>query len=148
MALIMIKCAQPSISDIREAIEYSRKDVYCSEEITEKNIANNPWVITMRGPDNSLGAIVGLDIIHKGVAYGWAVTTQNLRCFPLAYTKKMEVVVEEAMNYFELHRLQILVKCRSDLIKWAEHLGFSIEGKMLQYGVDRSDYYIMGRIRE
>jgi len=144
----MIKTTMATPSDIAEAIEYSKKDVYCSEQLEASDICKHPWVIALRGPDGILGAVLGLDIIHKGVATGWAVTTQGLRAFPLAYTRKVQDIIAEVFAHFELHRLQIIVKCRADLLKWAEHLGFLIEGKMVNFGTDKSDYYIMGRTLE
>lgn len=141
----MIRVTMATPSDIAEAVEYSKKDVYCSEQLEASDICKHPWVISLRGPDGVLGAVMGLDIIHTGVATGWAVTTQGLRAFPLAYTRKVQDIVLEVLGHFNLHRLQIIVKCRADLVKWAEHLGFVIEGKMIGFGTDKSDYYIMGR---
>lgn len=135
-----------SVDDIHEAIKNSRQDIYCSESVVAANLESSPLVIALRGPDGSLGAILGIDIVHRGVATGWAITTEDIKKYPIQYTKKVQLIVEEAWMHFQLHRIQITVKCRVDLLKWAQFFGFFIEGTMYNFGIDKSDYYLMGRI--
>jgi hypothetical protein len=142
----LINIHRASVEDIHEAIENSRMDVYCSEALIAEALNSSPLVIALRGPDGSLGMILGVDIVHRGVATGWAVTTDSIKKYPIQYTKKVELIVNEAYAHFQLHRIQITVKCRVDLLKWAQHLGFFIEGTMYNFGTDKSDYYLMGRI--
>lgn len=142
----MISITAATVADIKEAIEISRKNVYCSEELSLTNIMGHPWVISLKDIDGKLGAILGIDLIRPGVGEGWAVTTDNLLIHPIAYTKKVIGIIDEVFSHFELHRLQISVKCESSLVRWAQTLGFIEEGRMIAYGKDKSDYFIMGRV--
>jgi len=143
----MIKATPSTISDIEEAIKLSRDEVYCSEQLDPTEISKHPWCISLKDTDGNLGAILGLDIIRPGVAEGWAVTTTYLVIHPVAYTRKIIYIINEVFPNFNLHRLHIFVKCDSFLVEWAKTLGFTLEGKLVAYGKDRSDYYIMGRVR-
>jgi len=143
----MINLSVPTLADIEQAVNLSRKEVYCSEVLSVKDIASFPWCISLKDNEDRLGAIVGLSILRQGVALGWAITTDHLVEKPIAYTRRMLDIIEEVYVHFKLHRLQIYVKCKSDLVRWAEVLGFEIEGCMKSFGIDRSDYYIMGRVR-
>lgn len=142
----MINVTPPTIADIEEAVKISRQDVYCSEVLSVTNIAANPWCVSLKDNEGNLGAIVGLSILRKGVALGWAVTTNHLLEKPIAYTRRMLDIIREVYAWFNIHRLQIYVKCRSDLVRWAQVLGFEIEGRMKSFGTDKSDYFIMGRV--
>lgn len=142
----MINVTVPTVADIEEAVGISRTDVYCSEVLSVKNIASEPWCVSLKDNEGKLGAIVGLSILRKGVALGWAVTTSNITEKPIAYTRRMLDIIREVYAHFNIHRLQIYVKCRSDLVRWAQVLGFEIEGRMKSFGTDKSDYYIMGRV--
>lgn len=45
-----------------------------------------------------------------------------------------------------LHRLQITVRCEDmRAVRWARAIGFTIDGMMMRYGPDGSDYYLMSR---
>ena len=142
----MINMTAPTIADALEAVEYSRKSVYCSEEITAKTILDHPWNVSLKDSEGKLGVITGLTLIRPGVAEGWAVTTENLLKHPVAYTRQMRIIVREVFTQFRLHRLQIHVKCEASLIKWAIALGFTVEGTLKSFGKNKEDYYIVGRI--
>lgn len=143
----MINVTAATNEDIKLAVYKKKEDVYFSQKVEYDSIKNHPFSISMHDKNGELGLVAGLDIFHPGVAEGWAIITPNISKYPIAYTKKMIKVVDTTMEHFDLHRLQIIVKCRGDLVKWAISLGFEIEGTMKKFGKDKSDYYIMGRIR-
>ena len=141
----MINMTASTIADALEAVDLSRKAVYCSEEITVKSIMDHPWNICLKDSEGQLGIIAVLTILRPGVAEGWAVTTENLLKHPIAYTRQMHTIVREVFVQFRLHRLQIHVKCEASLVRWATALGFTIEGTLKSFGKNKEDYFIMGR---
>ena len=56
-------------------------------------------------------------------------------------------VLESSYSKHSLHRIETVVRVGFDAgVRWAEMLGFSLEGRMSRYGPDRSDYLLYARL--
>lgn len=145
MGLLMLKLTITTLDDIKEALSNLKDTVYASESLHAENIICSEYLISLSGPDFSLGVVVGLDLIHSGVAEAWAITTKNIYKHPIAYTRVVKKLIEDFAEKLNLHRVQIRVKIEKELLGWADALGFYIEGIMVGYGKNKEDYYLMAR---
>lgn len=103
---------------------------------------------TVLDKDNVPLAIFGDNQINPKVVQLWAVISEDIKRYPIAFHKLvLRSLSEYLINSLE-HRLQMTV--REDFpaaIKWAKALGFHCEGRLKQYGVDGSDYLLFARVK-
>lgn len=91
-------------------------------------------------------AVFGCVFLWKGVAEAWSLFTEESRRYPIAMTKGAISFFDSCQILFNLHRIQITVKCDdSRAVSWAKYLRFTEEGKMKAYSADKEDTYIMRR---
>jgi len=91
-------------------------------------------------------AVFGCVFLWKGVAEAWSLFTQESRRYPIAMTKGAFAFFDSCQILFNLHRLQITVKCSDQrAVAWARHLRFAEEGTMIAYSADKDDTYMMRR---
>ena len=92
-------------------------------------------------------AMFGCIVLWTGVAEIWSIISDDARRYPKQLTivaKSFSDIVAQSLS---LHRLQLTV--RSDeprALRWAEYLGFEIEGLMKKYSPDGADTYILARV--
>jgi len=92
-------------------------------------------------------AMFGCIMLWTGVAEMWSIISDDARRYPKQLTivaKSFSDIVAQSLS---LHRLQLTV--RSDeprALRWAEYLGFEIEGLMKKYSPDSVDTYILARV--
>jgi hypothetical protein len=141
----MIKITSTTIYDVEEICRNLKSGTYSAECIIGKNAINSEYKVTISDRFFNLGLIVGMDIIHPGVAEAWALVTNKIYEKPIGYTKAVKGMIELFAKDFNLHRMQIRVKIDPGLLKWADTLGFYIEGIMIGYGINKEDYYLMAR---
>jgi hypothetical protein len=91
-------------------------------------------------------ALFGCILMWHGVAELWALLSKDTFKRPLALSKCALTFADICEISLKLHRLQIHVKSSNErAVKWGEFLGFSIEGKLIQFTQDKQDCYIMSR---
>ena len=91
-------------------------------------------------------AVFGAVFLWQGVAEAWSLFTQESRRYPIAMTKGAIAFFDICEILFNLHRLQITVKCSDRrAVSWAKYLGFVNEGVMKAYSADKDDTYMMRR---
>jgi hypothetical protein len=91
-------------------------------------------------------AVFGIVFLWKGVGEAWSLFTQESRRYPIAMTKGAFAFFDSCQILFNLHRLQITVKCTDKrAVSWAKHLGFVKEGTMIAYSADKDNTYMMRR---
>jgi len=91
-------------------------------------------------------AVFGLMFHWKGVGEAWSVFDEESRRYPIAMTKGAITFFDSCQILFNLHRIQITVKCNDErAVKWAKSLHFVEEGVMVKYSADQEDTYIMRR---
>ena len=92
-------------------------------------------------------AMFGLVFFWKGMGEAWSLFTEESRRYPIAMTKGANAFFDSCQILFNLHRIQITVKCNDKrAVSWAKYLNFTEEGKMIAYSADKEDTYIMRRI--
>jgi len=92
-------------------------------------------------------AVFGVMFHWKGVGEAWSMFTQESRRYPIAMTKGAFAFFDSCQILFNLHRIQITVKCNDHrAVRWAKSLGFIEEGTMKEYSADKEDTYIMRRL--
>ena len=91
-------------------------------------------------------AVVGSVKLWNGVEEMWLHVEERMRNFPVYMTKAAIEYIDFTVIAGNLHRLQITVRC-ADMraVRWARCIGFTIDGMMMRYGPDGSDYYLMSR---
>lgn len=97
--------------------------------------------------DNEILGCVGGHELWRGVAEVWAWLSDLVRKYPVEFTKKIRNCLDFHQEKLGLHRYQMYVRASErDAIRWAKLLGFSPEGVMHKYGIDGSNYLMMGRV--
>lgn len=82
-----------------------------------------------------------------GVGAIWACVSEEAYKYPLALTKNVKAFIERNAQDLGYWRLDFTVRCDYPKgVKWARLLGFDIEATLKQFGLDKSDYYIMTRL--
>jgi hypothetical protein len=83
----------------------------------------------------------------SGVGEVWIAVSENLRRRPLLLVKETLRVMDMLNTRSGFHRLQLHIPSTdTGLKRWAESLGFTFEGRMLQYGPDKRDHDLYARI--
>lgn len=91
-------------------------------------------------------AVFGLMFHWQGVGEAWSVLTEESRRYPIAMTKGAISFFDSCQILFNLHRIQITVKCIDKrAVRWAKALNFTEEGVMKEYSADKEDTYMMRR---
>lgn len=86
-------------------------------------------------------ACAGMIILWPHVAESWALTSESVARFPIAFHKAAKWAIEKAMFDNELFRLQVTIpETHIKSCKWIERLGFKNESTMPMYGTDGSTY--------
>jgi len=92
-------------------------------------------------------AVFGCVFLWKGVGEAWSLFTKESRRYPIAMTKGAIAFFDSCQILFDLHRIQITVKCHDKrAVSWAKYLNFTEEGIMQAYSADKEDTYMMRRI--
>lgn len=92
-------------------------------------------------------AVFGCVFLWKGVAEAWSLFNEESRRYPIAMTKGAIAFFDSCQILFNLHRIQITVKCDDKrAVLWAKYLNFVSEGTMIDYSADKEDTYIMRRM--
>lgn len=95
-----------------------------------------------------IGCLIGVYILWPGVASCWAITCNSLSSSYIGYTRRLKRFIQACENLYGTHRTEIYVKTTLlHAVRWAKVLGFEIESIMKQYGYDKTDYYMMRRLR-
>jgi hypothetical protein len=90
----------------------------------------------------------GVAILGPGVGEAWALISKHLPDHPLSVYKGVKRVLEAIIDKQHLHRVQAVVKEDDQTsVRWIERLRFVREGILRQFGPDKTDYVIYGRIR-
>lgn len=93
-------------------------------------------------------AIFGSNNINTKVVQLWAVISDEVKRYPIAFHKLVLLLLPEYLNNSTEHRFQMTI--REDFkaaAKWAESLGFECEGNLKMYGVDGSNYLLYARVK-
>lgn len=92
-------------------------------------------------------AIVGHSELWRGVAEVWSVTSDDIIPVRFSFQKLilgMLDTFQEGRNYT---RVQFTVReGYAPAQRWAESLGFELEGTLVKYGPDGADHYMYARI--
>jgi len=125
---------------------------YGSESITLEDRKRFVMAQSERGPgvtafvDNEPVAMFGCVFLWNGVGEAWSLFSEEARRYPIAMTKGGFAFFDSCEILFNLHRIQITVKCSDErAVRWAKMLRFVEEGRMLAYSADKEDTYIMRR---
>ena len=96
--------------------------------------------------NNNPVAIFGCVFLWNGVGEAWSLITKESRRYPIAMTKGANAFFDSCQILFNLHRIQITVKCEDKrAVSWAKFLHFKSEGVMKAYSADKKDTYMMRR---
>lgn len=90
---------------------------------------------------------VGGHILWRGVAEVWAWLGDAIKKYPVEFTKKIINCLDFHKERLDIHRYQLYVReGEVQAERWARVLGFKTEGIMQKYGMDGTNYIMMGRV--
>ena len=91
-------------------------------------------------------AMFGCVFLWQGVGEAWSLFAEQARRYPVAMTKGAMSFFDSCQILFNLHRIQITVKCDDKrAVRWAQSLQFVEEGVMQKYSADQDNTYMMRR---
>ena len=97
--------------------------------------------------NNKPVAMFGCVFLWSGVGEAWSLFAQESRRYPIAMTKGAIAFFDSCQILFNLHRIQITVKCDDKrAVSWAKYLNFTEEGVMRAYSADKDDTFMMRRL--
>jgi hypothetical protein len=89
----------------------------------------------------------GFAMLWPGVCDSWMLISKHIKRYPLSVYKTVSTKMKCVIENYKLYRIQTLIQ-EGDMtaINWIERLGFTREGVMRQFGPDRQNYLMYGRI--
>ena len=97
--------------------------------------------------DNRIVLSGGIHPIWDGVAEGWVISSKRIYENRIKASRLIRKRTDLLCAANKIWRLQTSVKANFKMgIRFAEFLGFEIEGLMRGYGPDKSDYYRMAKV--
>lgn len=89
---------------------------------------------------NEVVAVMGLVVLHDGVAGVWAVISDNARGHGIAVTRFAKKLLKRWIYVYVLHRIQAMVRVDKDEYKrWIQLIGFEYESTMRKVSPDKRD---------
>lgn len=102
---------------------------------------------TMLNDDRKPIASAGMAIIWRGVADGWAFTSNEIIDYRFAFHRAFVELLDMTQKLNSIRRIQTVVHEGNDAsFRWLNRLGFENEGIMKSYGPDGANYYRLARI--
>jgi len=98
--------------------------------------------------DNEILAVGGVVFYKPDFGEAWIACTRLIDMYPMAAFRAVKRLLDNLFDELGLNRLQATANC--DRLKaqvFVEHLGFQREGRLRNYGPNKSDYYMYSRIR-
>ena len=132
-----IEAREFQASDVHSLINHSR-DVVFNPEMVESDESSMALTLTK---DGEVLASMGAIILWEHVAEGWAILSQAGIMSPVAVTRFARQFIYEGMISLNLHRLQSVCDDRFPAhARWAQAIGFGIEGEMPLYTPDGATF--------
>ena len=107
-----------------------------------------------RGPswslehDGDIVACAGVLVLEPGRGDAWALTSELVHRYPLAFHRRVKWCLADIMSNFNLHRIQCVCDCEhATSLKWLNRLGFTPEGRLRQFTGDGRDVFILAKLR-
>jgi hypothetical protein len=126
-----------------------KPEVYPNPVDTKESFARavgKNLVYTFRSEDG-IGAIIAAIEIYPNVVELYALTSHEMENKPLQYHRAIRSMLKLLVEAMKLVRAQTFVRADYDKgVKFMRTLGFEPEGRLRCYGIDRKNYYIMGRV--
>jgi len=146
----MIKVWRSTPDDIIEAIE-DALPVYAGDKGLYEGMSNaleRGRLYTIGKADGTVLGVIGGVLIWQGVASVGAILTNQIQGSPISVVRVTKRIIETVMRDHKIHRMEMAVRCGYPVgQRWAEGLGFQAEGILRQYGEDRADYTMYGKVK-
>lgn len=89
----------------------------------------------------------GVAIMWPGVGESWMIVSKYIKKYPLSVYKSVSQIMNGIIKQMQLYRIQTVIKEDDDVaIVWIERLGYTREGVLRQFGPDKQNYLMYGRI--
>jgi len=109
--------------------------------------ASSANAITVRKEGVTLG-IWGSNVIWPGLEEAWFIVDEACRAYPKSMTRVAKMWLADRFDSHGAHRVQITTrKTDKRAYNWAKVLGFQPEGVLTNFGWDKSDYYMMAKVK-
>lgn len=138
---------------------YSGMDLREHDRIT---IESYPWVKeaidVAIDTGHAYGCLVGdndeligfgiVELVATGIAQIMIITSKLVEKYPITMVKVCRAMIELIFQHYKLHRLQAFVQTDYKVAsRFAEHVGFELEGCMKMFTVDKKDTYLYAIVR-
>ena len=92
-------------------------------------------------------ACFGFAQLVPGVFEAWCMGSKLFDKHPVAATRTAKFVIDQGAKFLAAHRMQVTVRAENKVANnWASVLQFKLEGCMKQFGHDKTDYMLYGKI--
>ena len=97
--------------------------------------------VTLYNPDRMPVAAVGLMVVMRGTAEVWVLTSKSITDIPKTLIKTSRWALEEGCKRYSIYRVQASIdKDQVVRRRFAEFMGFHVEGVMPRFGPDGETY--------
>jgi len=114
------------------------------------------WVEINNTPGTSYSGFVGdtllgcggIKLLWHGVGEAWVLFSPEVVNHKVGVYRVVTEYLEKIIKDNNLHRVQAHVRCDFDIaVRFAENMGFKIEGRLFGFNPDGTDSYIYGLVR-
>lgn len=97
--------------------------------------------------DGKVEACIGMFVLWDGNADVWTYISNKCKEHPIAFHKAVARILDAYQNGLGAKRVSAGTPANfTEGCRWLESLGFKVEGKMLKYGPDGSDWWLYARV--
>lgn len=99
--------------------------------------------------DKEVIAIAGINHLRPGVGEAWIICSAKVGNKPFEFFKKVKKVIDDLLlDIMGMHRIQMAVLTSSKRNrKWAQKLGFELEGIMQKYDLEGNEHLLYAKVR-
>lgn len=144
----MIDVREATLADVQEVVA-NAKEYYSTDKDLEQ-VLNHAITRAhvMKDELGRIGMMFGFYQVFDGVVEIWAVTTNHFDYRKIAYTRLIKGKINQTMALDGVHRMQLYTKSKyPGLRKFAEALGFTLEGRHPKMGSDQEEFLSFGRVK-
>lgn len=127
---------------------FGESEIQFLPSLVELGVAGNPdSLVRGFGPNGIVWGLCGSYRLWNGNAQLWAVWNENVDSYPISLTKACLTLVNFAVQKQDLKRVSLTVRCGyNEGNRFAETLGFTLEGTMRHYLPDGADVNLYARL--
>lgn len=129
-----------------DALLIKAREPYPGDQVAQELERRGPGWTVWDGQTPVMCA--GVAVLWPGVGEVWMFVSDWVIKHPLFFHRACRQYLDQAVDNLHLWRIQSYVRANEPAyLKWAEFMGFEPEGVLRQYGPDRVNYVMYGKVK-